>query len=171
SGQSNSLDGDVDGNHDDFDAWILKTDLSGNPVWNQSYGGTANDGASPLAFTNNGGVIFTGWTSSVDGDITTALGSFDYWVVNLAPVLSVSEVATFEMSVVPNPFSMSFQVHFQEFTSGTLTVFDMTGKRVSNIPVSGKSAVLESGAWQTGYYFLRFDQADGKQHGRLILKK
>ncbi len=44
----------------DFDAWLVKTDSFGNMLWNQTYGGAANDLATSLTATSDGGYAFVG---------------------------------------------------------------------------------------------------------------
>jgi hypothetical protein len=42
------------------DMWVIKTDLYGNVQWNQTYGGTAFEGASSLVETSDGGYAIAG---------------------------------------------------------------------------------------------------------------
>ena len=47
-----------------------------------NYGGSQNDAYTSVAATNDGGYIITGYTQSIDGDITDKIvEEFDYWVV------------------------------------------------------------------------------------------
>lgn len=47
-----------------------------------NYGGSQNDSFTSVAATSDGGYIVTGYTQSIDGDITDKIVSeFDYWVV------------------------------------------------------------------------------------------
>lgn len=84
AGLTNSNDGDVSGNHGDYDAWIAKFSNSGNLFWQHCYGGSdyddVNGGMKQSSF---GSLIFTGNTYSSDGDITGQHGGSDYWVVKI----------------------------------------------------------------------------------------
>jgi len=57
------------------DFWLVKTDGSGNMEWNQTYGGTGNDGASSLVETSDGGYAIAGSTHSFGN------GYSDFWLV------------------------------------------------------------------------------------------
>ncbi len=82
-GSSKSKDGDVTRNHGDFDYWIVKLDGSGNIVWQNSYGGTANDRLNSIQQTSDGGYIAAGSSNSKDKDVTGNHGRADYWVIKI----------------------------------------------------------------------------------------
>lgn len=65
------------------DYWIIKTDSSGNKLWDKDFGGTADDIPYTLQQTSDGGFIFGGVSSSgISGDKTQATwGLSDYWTV------------------------------------------------------------------------------------------
>lgn len=46
------------------DAWLIKTDASGNPTWTRTLGGLYTDGAYCVQQTIEGGYILAGWTMS-----------------------------------------------------------------------------------------------------------
>ena len=83
AGSTASNDGDVTGNHGDYDAWIVKLDPNGNKLWQKTLGGSSADGAQSIQQTTDGGYIVAGDTYSNDGDVTGNHGGYDYWVVKL----------------------------------------------------------------------------------------
>jgi hypothetical protein len=85
AGATGSSNGDVVGFHGgDYDAWVVKLDSLGAIAWQKCLGGSNNDGASSIAFANDGGFIFAGSTYSLDGDIHGHNGQLDAWVVRLS---------------------------------------------------------------------------------------
>jgi Flp pilus assembly protein TadD len=57
------------------DAWLIKTDASGNTRWDKTFGGSNDDGAVSVQQTSDGGYIIGGWTSSY------GLGGEDAWLI------------------------------------------------------------------------------------------
>ncbi|MBJ12075.1 MAG: hypothetical protein CMG62_03215 [Candidatus Marinimicrobia bacterium] len=57
------------------DIWLIKTDYQGNQEWSTTFGGDANDRASLIQNTLDGGYIIVGTTSSYGN------GSDDIWLV------------------------------------------------------------------------------------------
>ena len=57
------------------DAWLVKTDVAGNMLWNQTYGGTGNDEALSVIQTSDGGYAIAGDTTSFGAGIV------DFWLV------------------------------------------------------------------------------------------
>ena len=58
-----------------FDAWLIKTDSSGNEEWNKTFGGSADDFAYSVQQTSDGGYILAGETWSF------AVGGKDAWLI------------------------------------------------------------------------------------------
>jgi hypothetical protein len=59
----------------DTDAWLVKTDASGNMEWNQTYGGAGGRYAFSLVQTSDGGYAIAGLTESFGA------GPYNYWLV------------------------------------------------------------------------------------------
>jgi len=90
-GSSESNDGDVSGNHGDYDAWVVKIDSAGNLEWQKCLGGSDGDGAFSVQQTITGEFIVAGNSFSNDGDATfnhfdgNGNHTSDYWIVKLDP--------------------------------------------------------------------------------------
>ncbi len=83
AGESSSDDGDVSGNHGNYDYWVVKLGSSGDIVWQKSLGGSGSEAARSVQQTADGGYIVAGYSYSDDGDVSGNNGSYDYWVVKL----------------------------------------------------------------------------------------
>ncbi len=85
-----SNDGDVSGNHDGFDIWIVKLSAVGNIEWQKALGGSGNEISNAIQQTMDGGYIVAGYTNSNDGDVSGIHGSGsgtysdDYWIIKLS---------------------------------------------------------------------------------------
>jgi hypothetical protein len=84
-GWTRSNNGDVKGNHGNFDFWVLKLDSTGALKWQQSLGGSNGDLAYSIDQTKDNGYIVVGGTTSNDGQVTGLHGGSaeDFWVVKL----------------------------------------------------------------------------------------
>ena len=83
AGYSNSIDGNVSGNHGNYDSWVVKLTSTWNLDWQKSLGGSGDDGAYSVQQTTDGGYIIAGDTYSDDGDVSRNNGAYDYWIVKL----------------------------------------------------------------------------------------
>jgi parallel beta-helix repeat protein len=57
------------------DFWLVKTDSTGNHLWNKTYGGTDSDYAQSVVETSDGGYAIAGHTDSFGA------GNSDFWLV------------------------------------------------------------------------------------------
>ena len=57
SGYSEVNNGDVSGNHGNWDIWCVKVNSNGNIQWQKSFGGTGEDRCHKIKATNDGGYI------------------------------------------------------------------------------------------------------------------
>ena len=83
AGCSESNDGDVSGNHGDYDYWIVKLTSTGEIDWQKSLGGSDLERAHSIQQTTDGGYIIAGYTWSNDGDVSGYHGTRDFWIVKL----------------------------------------------------------------------------------------
>ncbi len=57
------------------DVWLIHTDIDGNHLWNQTFGGGAVDYGYGLVECGSGGYAITGWTQSYGA------GGYDVWLI------------------------------------------------------------------------------------------
>ena len=80
-GASISNNGDVTGNHGNYDYWLVKLNSSGNIQWQKSHGGTLYDHGRSVSQTTDGGYILSGYAMPIAMEGVTAIGSNDYLVI------------------------------------------------------------------------------------------
>lgn len=72
------------------DVWIVKTDTSGNIIWDEFFGGTNTDFPYSIIESNDGGIFITGSTKSNDIDVTgnhqPGGSTEDIWVLKIDSV-------------------------------------------------------------------------------------
>ncbi len=88
TGETNSNDGDVSGNHGGItDLWVVKTNSSGNFLWQKCFGGSSQDRSWDAILTNDGNYTIIGDTKSNDGDVSGNHGGnnpFDVWLIKIS---------------------------------------------------------------------------------------
>jgi hypothetical protein len=68
------------------DYWVVKVDGSGNILWQNTIGGSADDELMSVQQTTDGGYFLAGYSSSpVSSDKTEASIGIDFWIIKLEP--------------------------------------------------------------------------------------
>jgi len=86
------------GNHD---FWLIKTDETGNELWNRTYGGDHSEAGFSVIETTDGGFIMTGYTYSFGA------GANDIWLIKTNPTGQAIWTKTFGTSA--GEYGMSVQ--------------------------------------------------------------
>lgn len=84
SGYCQVNNGDVTGNHGNWDIWCVKVNSTGILQWQKSLGGTGEDRCYKIKATNDGGYIISGYTVSFNGDVVGNHGNNDAWILKLS---------------------------------------------------------------------------------------
>jgi hypothetical protein len=84
SGRTQSNNGDVTGYHGGLDYWIVKLSEQGILEWQKCLGGSNDDYGCAVAQTVDGGYITTGYSSSIDGNITDGQIEGGAWIVKMS---------------------------------------------------------------------------------------
>lgn len=155
AGGSQSLDGDVVGNHGNNDFWIIKLNSSGNMEWQKSLGGSAFEDAYSIKQTNDGGFVLAGITQSADGDVTGYHGNSDAWVVKLGAFLSTEESnIKNNITIYPNP-AKDF-VNIDNLPSeSTISITDAAGRKISSKKYSEKNVSINTSGLINGNYIIQ----------------
>jgi hypothetical protein len=145
-GFSNSDNGDVTGNHGNYDAWLIKISQTGGVQWQKSVGGSDEDIAKSISIRSDGDYMLCGTTSSNDGQVAGNRGNKDFWIVRLnnsGPVLwqkclggtNVEEAC---MALLPDDESFIIS-GFSNSVDGDITInngdFDYWLLKLSNLSV------------------------------------
>ena len=70
--------------HAGGDYWAIKLDASGTIVWSKYYGGLFTDTPEGIVETDDNEFIIVGGSDSMDTDISSNIGSYDFWVVKIS---------------------------------------------------------------------------------------
>ena len=84
-GSSDSDDTDISNNIGTYDYWVVKLSLSGELIWERSFGGSQIDEARGIVNTNDGHFMIAGDTRSDDNNVSQNNGAADLWLVKISP--------------------------------------------------------------------------------------
>lgn len=91
--------------HGGSDFWILGIDSSGGILWQKSLGGSLNDLPHSIIKLNDEELVITGYSNSIDYDVTPTYGSLNVWTVklgfvqqNITPILMVMVLVIFHLT-------------------------------------------------------------------------
>lgn len=112
AGYTNSTDGDVFGNHGNYDCWLLKLNPNGDTIWTKCLGSSGADRAYSVLETYDHNIIIAGHAGADDGDATDNNGMEDVWVVKLKETCYPPEFLSFatpavacegeDLEIIPN---------------------------------------------------------------------
>jgi hypothetical protein len=104
-GNSTSIDGDFITSHGDGDIIVAKIDVTGNVLWQKSYGGSKNDFSKNILPTSDGGYLITGSSNSNDGQVIGNHGNDDVLVLKINSTGDLEWQKAFGGSAIDRGFS------------------------------------------------------------------
>ncbi|UOK41786.1 MULTISPECIES: T9SS type A sorting domain-containing protein [Flavobacterium] len=171
AGFSNSNNGDVTGNHGDFDYWVLKLSVVGDIQWQKSFGGTGADKITSIKQTADGGYAIAGYSNSNNNDVTENHGDYDYWIVKLSSALSTNESTLDNLfSVYPNPINNELHVNINGNTLDLpYIIYDQSGRSIMKGKLNEVNSVIKTDNLPKGVYILSI--GDKVKTNRKIIKE
>ncbi|MCX6296904.1 MAG: T9SS type A sorting domain-containing protein [Bacteroidetes bacterium] len=171
TGYSGLNDGDVIGNHGDYDCWVIELDNMGIVRMQKSFGGTGTDIGYSIRQTSPDSYIIAGYSTSSDGDVIGNHGGGDCWILRLnVSTLSIADYSQEQtITVAPNPSSGNFNFSGLQDESN-LVIYDITGKIILQSEVKGINYSLNLKDEEKGIYFYSVTKKDGtNKTGKIIL--
>lgn len=152
---STSKNGDVNGALGGYDAWLVKTDSSGQIIWEKSYGGSYDDYPQSIQRTSDNGFVIAGETQSLDGHIIHTHLVYDT-LDNVPVVITNSEFWILKLdSNGAVQWSKTYGGYQHDYAYSVIQTQDggyfVTGTTISvnNGDVSGVHGPHDSGAFGT----------------------
>jgi|GEM_PF-1921150 len=83
----NTKSGDIPVNLGQQDSWVIKINSNtGTIIWSKVLGGSLRDELNAIvSVSSDDELVLAGRSSSSDGNITTAKGNYDWWILKLRP--------------------------------------------------------------------------------------
>ncbi len=159
---SSNISGDKSSNvYGDSDGWVIRTDNTGNMLWQLDIGGIGFDGLNDVVSLEDGSFLIGGasWdNSSNTGNIfANTKGGIDYLLVKLAPEqLSKDEFSIDNIKVYPNPTLKDIEVDFiDNFEQVDVEIFNELSQQVSSLHFQNQSNICLPLPNQKGVYLLK----------------
>ncbi len=138
-GETNSNDHDVTLNHTASDCWLVCVDMAGNLLWQNTYGGSGQDGIQSVLPLENGKVAFAAYTATYNnGDVAGSYWPNDIWFVvldilnNVSPIQNKSKA---NLMAYPNPFNSIFELNYSVYSDENISInlFNVYGQKITEI--------------------------------------
>ncbi len=160
------------------DAWVIKTNESGETDWTNTYGGISVENAASLGETTDGGYIVSGYTASYGS------GLFDLWLIRIGsdansilPGYQINIPTDYALNQNhPNPFNPSTKITYRLRSTChvELNVYDLSGKKVKTLindnQSSGDHSVVFDGSdLASGIYLYQLKAGSFEQSRKMVL--
>jgi hypothetical protein len=151
---------------------VVKLNGSGTIEWQKTLGGTDQDQGRSILQTSDNGFMIAGGSDSNDGDVSGNHGSYDFWLVKLAPYVGVDEIHAEEnsISLFPNPASNQLAVSSRQTAAEKIEIFNHLGAEVfqSQIPNIKSQILIDVSQLPSGIYFVKVKTDKGIRAGKFV---
>lgn len=154
TGYSEANDGDVTGNHGNYDCWIVQLDSDGILEMQKSFGGTGVDIGYSIRQTSGVSYTIAGYSESNDGDVTGSHAGGDSWLISLSSLSLEVEGALqlFTFKVLPNPSTGNF-IFLGLETGSSIEIYDVSGRIVFQTKETTMNYSVDLNEQAKGVYF------------------
>ena len=162
------------------DAYLVRTDNTGEQIWDFTFGGSEIDLASSCVQAADGGCVITGYTYSF-GNVSS-----DVFLIKFeTEVTGISELANSILpgdftclASFPNPFNSSTTISYTLSEPGmaTLGVYNIQGQQVAELFQGIREAGEYSITWDalnypSGVYIARLEVGGSSRTAKMVLLK
>jgi len=162
------------------DILLIKTDVNGNEIWNQVYGGDDNEFANSTSFTQDNGIILACHSNSFSA------GDYDILIIKTDENGNTTNIQSndyFNKKIIlnqnyPNPFNPTTTIQFSILKDQNikLSIFDIHGNEIDVIIEGGISAgqhsiEFDGSKLTSGQYFYKIETEYFTEIKKMILLK
>lgn len=149
----------------------LKISAEGEELWKQTVGSNGEDKLTRLIETRDGDYILAGTSSgAMSREKYSGKGSNDYWVVKMGDKQKKKKTEKrTQIEAIPNPAVQytNIIVGF-DFTSGSISVFDLNGRQLQHFDVTSRTIPLETSTFPEGVYIVEVKTDKGTESVKVI---
>lgn len=155
------------------DCWLMKIDATGNIIWQKTFGGSGDDGLSNVQKTNDNSYIASGFSGSIDNDVTTNLNtsSDNPWIIKFNPLsvgVQENQLNNGNFSIYPNPANDIIHINSAtSLTNQSYSIVNTLGQTVLNGKLENEHSTINVQTLQSGIYFLQIG-GEQKQSYKII---
>lgn len=168
-----------------FNPATLNINAGDTVRWTNNTGINHNVNGTTATFPSNpesfGNAVGPEWAFT---HVFNTPGSYDYRCdphaamgmtgkITVTPISSVREASVDKATVFPNPAHDFVVLEFRQDVEpgSTLLVFDMAGREMGRLALSGRSARLETGSWAGGMYLFQITKGKSLlEAGQVIIQ-
>jgi hypothetical protein len=151
----------------------LKISADGDELWKETVGSNGSDVLRKVIETRDGGYVLAGTSNGeISRDKNSGQGQSDFWVVKLKDKDKKKEKRRLNIEAIPNPAPQftNIIVGF-DFTSGTLSIYDLAGRQLQRFEVSEKTIPIDLGSYPIGIYVVEIETDKGKESVKVMKGK